>query len=262
MEQRAAISLRRCERPLRRHLNVIRRRRVERAVAADPEHGPAVGEDGLGGLRRAPRRFLDRRRDVIRNPVDLAGVEQGEGAQQRNAPHRVFVAFWPRVIAQHEPFEKESGRAALAGAHLPAALAGLLVGRPARIAADERQRRHAQHHHVDATIARAGHRIARHGRTSGLVGVPWPAPGRRTGLKCRDNAVGDLLVVVARIATGLAAASLLSACGSACDAHRDVLPFVGFWKHPLQPRIPADRGKGARSARPEAGPLRRADGVR
>ena len=47
-----------------------------------------------------------------------------------------------------------------------------------------------------------------------------------------------------------------SSCSSGCPS------LHGFLETSLPPRIPADRGKGARSARPEADPLRRADGVR
>ena len=136
MNQRPAKSFRRGEGRVRRHLDVIRRRRVERAFAADPDDGAAVGENDLRRLRRAPRRFLDRGRDVVRNAVDLAGVEQGERAQQRNAPHRVFVVLRPGlVVAQLKPLEEKPGRAALALADLPAPVFRLLVGRPARIAA-------------------------------------------------------------------------------------------------------------------------------
>jgi hypothetical protein len=58
-----------------RHLDVIRRRRIERALAAVADDGAAVGENDLGGLRRAPWRFLDRRRNVSRNAFDLACVK-------------------------------------------------------------------------------------------------------------------------------------------------------------------------------------------
>jgi hypothetical protein len=83
---------------LRQHLDVIRRRRVERAVAADPNNGPAIGENDFRGLRRAPRRFRNRGRDVRWDAVDLTGMEQGERAQQWNLSpqtQRVYVEQVP-----------------------------------------------------------------------------------------------------------------------------------------------------------------------
>ena len=197
-------------------------------------------------------------RDVVRNAVDLAGMEQGEGAQQRNAPHRVFVVLRLGVVAQLQPLEEIPGRAALALADLPAPVFGLLVGRPARIAAAESQDGHAERQHVDAAIALTGRRVARHRRAAGLVGVPRPAPGRRAGFQRGDDPVGDFLVVVARRAVALAAAVLRSRCG-ACLFIGVSFPH-GFLEHPSRP---ASRLTGARArpcARPQAGPLRRADG--
>jgi hypothetical protein len=101
---------------------VIRRRRVEHAFAADPDNGAAVGENDLGGLRRAPRRFFDRGRGVVQNPVDLTCMEQREGAQQRNPPHRAFIIIRFRVVAQLKPFEEIPDRAMLALANLPTPL--------------------------------------------------------------------------------------------------------------------------------------------
>jgi len=244
VDQNPAISLGRGEGCLRRQLNVIRRRRVERAFATDPDDSLAVGENGFRGLRRAPRRFRDRGRNVSRNAVDLTGMEQGERAQQRDALHHVLVVIRPGRIAQLQPFEEIPDRAAFAPPDLPAPVLRLPIGRPARIAAAEGQGRHAECQHVDAPIALAGRGIAWHRGATCLVGVPWPAPGRRASLQRSDDTVGDVLVVVARQVVGLAAAVHSSGCG----AHRGVLPS---WVSgtPLSPRIPAGRGKGAPLAR-------------
>src|ERR1019366_1745509 len=95
-----------------------------------------------------------------------------------------------------------------------------------------------------AAIAVTGRGVARHGRASRLVGVPWLAPGRRAGFQRGDDPVGDFPVVVPRRAIALAAV----VHGSCCGAHRGVLPSWVFGT-PLPPRIPADRGKGAPLAR-------------
>ena len=60
VDQDPAISQDRRKGSLQRHLDVICRWRVESAVAADPNNGPAVGENDFRGLRRAPRRFRNR----------------------------------------------------------------------------------------------------------------------------------------------------------------------------------------------------------
>src|SRR3954465_15216740 len=114
MNQGPAKSFRCRKGPSRRHLDVIRRWRIERAVSTVPDGRAAVGENDLGGLRRTPRRFFDRRWDVIRNSVDLAGMKQSEGAQQRNSPHRVFLVTWFRVVADLKPPEEKPGRTVLA----------------------------------------------------------------------------------------------------------------------------------------------------
>src|ERR1019366_4147894 len=124
MNESSAKSLGRGEGRLRRDLDVVRRWRVERALAANPDDSTAVGENDLRALRRAPRRFRDGGRDVGRNAVDLAGVEQGERAQQWNPPHGFFVILRPSavslVVAQFKPLEEKPGRAALAPVDLPA----------------------------------------------------------------------------------------------------------------------------------------------
>src|SRR5258708_1731383 len=99
MNKRAAKSLRSSTAPAWRHLGVIWRGQQNRAAAAIPDHSAAVGEDDLGGLRRAPGRFLDRGRHVSRNALDLTGMEQGESEQQRNPPHRLFVIIRYGVAA-------------------------------------------------------------------------------------------------------------------------------------------------------------------
>ena len=106
--------------------------------------------------------------------------------------------------------------------------------------------RHAECQHVDAAIALTGRRVARHRRAARLVRIPWLAPGRRARLERGDDAVGDLLVVVARRAVGSARGS--PSCCAAGSVHRGVLPS---WVSgtPLPPRVPADRGKGAPLAR-------------
>ena len=137
------------------------------------------------------------------------------------------------LVAQFEPLEEIPGRAALALADLPAAVFRLLVGRPAGITAAEGERRHAERQHVDAAIALAGRRVARHRRAAGLVGVPRLAPWRRAGLQRGDNAVGDFLVVVARRVAGLAAAVPFWLwclfCSSGCPS------LMGFWNTPPAP---------------------------
>ena len=142
-------------------------------------------------------------------------------------------------------------------ANLPASVFRLLVCRPARIAAAERQGRHAERQHVDAAIALTGRRVARHRRAAGLVGVPRPAPWRRAGFQRGDDPVGDFLVVVARRAVALSALRFWLwcwFCSSGCPS------LMGFWNTPPAPR-PGCPGQGRAScARPQAGPLRRADG--
>jgi len=80
VDQCAAIPLRGDKRRLRRHLDVVRCRRIESALASEPQYDTAVGEDDLAGLRCTPRRFRERWRHEWRNTVDLAGMEQREGA--------------------------------------------------------------------------------------------------------------------------------------------------------------------------------------
>ena len=222
MNERPAKSFRCRKGSLRRHLDVIRRGRVERLFTADPNDSAAVGKNDLRSLRCAPRRFLDRGWNEIRNAVDLAGMEQAEGAQQRDALHRVFVILRAGIVAYLKTLEEIPGRAALALADLPAPVFRLLVGRPARIAAAESQDGHAERQHVDAAIALPGRRVARHRRTA-CLGIPWPAPGRRAGFQRGDDPVGDFLIVVAWCAVDFTAAVLRSRCG-ARPVHRGVLP--------------------------------------
>jgi len=161
--------------------------------------------------------------------------------------HRVVPTFRPGIIPQFQLLEEIPGRAVLAFADLPAVVLSLLVGCPARIGAAERQARHAERQNVDASVALAGRRVARHRRAAGLVGIPWPAPWRGAGFQGGDDAVGDVLVVVARHAIGVAAA-VHRLVGGVGVAHRSVL---SSWVAgtPLKPRIPSDRGKGAQLAR-------------
>jgi hypothetical protein len=49
-------------------------------------------------------------------------MEQREGAQQRNPPHRAFIIIRFRVVAQLKPFEEIPDRAMLALANLPTPL--------------------------------------------------------------------------------------------------------------------------------------------
>ena len=93
VQQRSAKFCGRREGRVRRHLNVIRRRRVKCLLATETDDGTTIGDDDLRGLRRAPRRFLDRWRNEIRNAVDLTGMKQGERAQQRNAPYIVLAVL-------------------------------------------------------------------------------------------------------------------------------------------------------------------------
>src|ERR1700685_165335 len=106
MNQRPAKSFRGSKGRVWRHLNVIRRRGVKRTVAAEADDGAAVGDNDLRRFRRAPRRFLDGGRNEIRNAIDLAGVEQGERAQQWNSPQRVFALVGSRIVTQFEALEK------------------------------------------------------------------------------------------------------------------------------------------------------------
>src|SRR5450631_4175730 len=100
MNQRPAKSFRSSKGRVWRHLNVIRRRGIKRTVAAEADDGAAVGDNDFRRFRRTPRRLLDGGRNVSRNSLDLAGVEQGERAQQRNSPYRVFTVVGFRVVAQ------------------------------------------------------------------------------------------------------------------------------------------------------------------
>src|ERR1019366_2109067 len=240
MNQRPEKSFRCREGRVWRHLNVIRRRGVERTVATEADDRAAVGDNDFRCFRRTPRRFLDGGRNVSRNSLDLAGVEQGEGAQQWNMPYRVLVTIRSvcLVVAQFEPLEKIPGRAALALANLPAPVFGLLVSGPTGIAADEGLRGHPKREHIDPAIALTGRRVARHRRAAGLVRIPRPAPGWCARLKCRDNAVGNLLIVVAWHAVIVVSPIHWSGCG----AHRGVLHE--FLEHPSRP---ASRPNGARA---------------
>ena len=172
--------------------------------------------------------------------------------------HRVVVTLRPGLIAQFQLLEEIPGRAVLAFADLPAVILSLLVGCPARIGAAERQARHAERQNVDAPVALAGRRVARHRRAAGLVGIPWPPPWRRAGLQGGDDAVGNLLVVVARHAIGVAAA-VHRLVGGVGVVHRSVLPH-GLLEHPSNPesRLTGARARSLREA--TADPLRRADG--
>ena len=184
---------------LRRHLDVVGRRRVEGAIAAHAHDGAAVGDDGFDGVRRPPWRLGDRRRHERRRAFDLACVEQREGAQQWDAPGRLLrpLPWVGGVNAHFQPLEEVGRRAALAFPHLPAAVGRLLVGGPARVGAVIGERRHAEHDGVDAAIPGAGDRVAWHRRAARLVRIPRPAPGRGAGLEGRDHPLRDLGVLVA-----------------------------------------------------------------
>ena len=244
----------RWERVRGRHLDVIGVGRIEGAFAADADDRLAVGDDRLCCLRRAPRCLRDRRRHVAGDAVDLARVEQREGAQQRDALRHLRVAGGLVVITDFDPLEEIRGGAARAAAYLPAALGGLPVGGPARIAAVEGKWRHAEHHHIDAAVADACCGIARHAGSGRLAAIPRPAPGSRAGLEGRDHLIGHLGVVVARWDAGPAGAMRLV-------GHGVSFPH-GLLDHPKNPasRRAGARARQRRGSAPRDNPLRRHGG--
>ena len=181
----------------RRHLDVVSARRVKGAVATDPHHGAAIGNDCFDGIRCAPRRLLDRWRHEGRQALDLAGMEQGERSQQRNATHRVLVAGILAAVPHFHALVEIGSRAAFALLHLPAAIGGLLVGGPTGVIAAEGKTGHPQRDRIDATVSCAGRGVARHARAARFVGVPRPAPGRRARLDQSHHAVCNVGVMVA-----------------------------------------------------------------
>src|SRR3954447_3909142 len=212
MQDRATPSGCGMESVARRDLDVVGHRRIEGALAADPHHGAAVADDGLHTIRRAPWRFGNGWRHELWRALDLADVEQREGAKQRDAlgPFLPAVSGIAAIVTHLQPLEEVGGGAALALLDLPAAVGSLLVGGPPRIAAAEGERRHAEHDRVDPPVAGAGDRVARHGGTAGLVGVPGLAPRRGTGFEGGNHPVGDVSVVVAPLRLAAAALCLVA----------------------------------------------------
>jgi len=122
----------------RRHLHVIGGRRVEGAITTDADDRLAVACDRHCGFRFAPRRFLDTRRGVRRDAVDLRGMKKRERAQQRNDLPLVLVGAI--AITDLDTLVEEAWCAARALADPPTAIGSLFESRPARIAAHEGER--------------------------------------------------------------------------------------------------------------------------
>jgi hypothetical protein len=188
-----------------RKLDVIGRRRIERAIAADADDGAAVLQDDVGGFGTRPRRFFDGRRFVGRDAVDLRGVKHGVVFQDADRLPAVlgFVVF--DLIGLRE---KDRG-GFLALADLPVLFLRLLVGHPARIAALEGAHVHAENEDIDAVIALAGDGIEGRLRAAGLLRVPRANPGLHAVLKLGDDAVREFLH---RIAGGADVARARACC--------------------------------------------------
>jgi len=136
---------------------MIGRGRVESFIAADPNDGTAVFNDDFGGLGPGLRGFLDGRRFVSRDAVDLRGVENGIVFQDANC----FLAVIRFLVVDLIRLAEKDGRGFFALADLPSFFVGLLVGHPARIAALESPQVHAESKNIDAVITLAGDGIER-----------------------------------------------------------------------------------------------------
>jgi hypothetical protein len=195
------------ERHLGRHLNVIRRRRIEGTVAANSNHGMAVAQDRLGAIRRTPGRVHGARWDVGRNAFDLAGMEYNKSAQQRDPPAAALAVIVGRIVRLHlEALVEEPCSPTGSFLDLPSAFLSLFVGRPARITGHERERRHAERDDIDAAISRASRGVLRHSRATRPGAIPGLAPGGRAGFEGSDHLRGHFGVMIARGCGGQCAA--------------------------------------------------------
>jgi len=117
---------------IRGYLNQVECRVVERPVAADPHRDAARFDDDLDVFDAFVDGFGRDRRSEDRNAVDLAGVEDRECAQDRDAPG--FSAVLGGAVLDLDGFVEIDRRRFLALADLPAALGRLAIAAPARIA--------------------------------------------------------------------------------------------------------------------------------
>jgi len=115
-------------------MDVISRRAVEGAIAADAYDRLAIAQDNIDASAAAMAR-LPRSGRRMRDAVDLGGMEDGKRPQERNASRMVIAAFGRAVIIYRELFVEKDGGAFFAPANLPSSFRCLLIGTPARIVA-------------------------------------------------------------------------------------------------------------------------------
>src|SRR5208337_3991791 len=99
-------TLRRLKRGVWRQLNVISRRAVEGAIAANSYDSLAIAEDNIDGFGPPPWGFFHGWSDECGDTVDLRGMKDGERPQERNASRMVFFPLGRVVIAYRQLFEE------------------------------------------------------------------------------------------------------------------------------------------------------------
>ena len=117
-----------CERLVRRHLDVVGRRAVESAIAADLNADAARLDDEVGVRNPLGDWLRGLGLTKLGNAVELRSVEDDIGAQQRDGSLVLVVA------PDFELLVEEDDRALFPFADLPAARGRLPVAHPARIA--------------------------------------------------------------------------------------------------------------------------------
>src|SRR5208282_3350486 len=205
MEKRCSAQFRAVKSFVRRDLDHVESRAVERPVSADPDRDAAFLDDDLDVLDSLGHGLRRHRRRKLWDPFDLGSVKDRECTQDRDAP-RLALAI-ARLILDLDWLVEIDRRRLLALADLPAARGGLAITAPARVVGRESEWRHSEDEEVDAPVAMAGGRVDwRRGAAAGGL-VPRSPPWRCACFERGDDLVGEFLIVVASLRGAVAEVS-------------------------------------------------------
>lgn len=146
-----------------RQLDPVERRDVAGPVAAVPDIGAGSREERLDPA--VPLPFWQRLRlgvETLGQVVDLCHVEHREGAQEGNLAGAVLLVGTGLVIRDGDALEEHDRGAPLPFPDMPAQLARLSKGQPARQRIALRRGGGPERQDIDAGIGPAGGRILRH----------------------------------------------------------------------------------------------------